>query len=68
MEVGSMTRDTTEYDSIYHRQLTHLDDEQLCQIVVHREETARGWLGAANKYNASQAVVEHFAEQVRNSK
>ena len=61
----AMTRDTTDYDSIYHRRLEKMDDEKLCQIVVHVEATAREWLGAANKHDASQAVVEHFAEQVR---
>jgi len=60
-----MTRDTTDYDSIYHRRLEKLDDAQLCQIVVHVEATAREWLGACNKHDASQEVVEHFAEQVR---
>jgi len=45
--------------------LATLTDAQLCQIVVHVEATAREWLGAANKHDASQAVVEHFAEQVR---
>mgnify|MGYP000580071560 CR=1 FL=1 len=60
-----MTRDTTEYDSIYHRQVVKMADENLCQLVIHQERTARKFLGAANKHNASQAVVEHFAEQVR---
>jgi len=61
----AMTRDTTDYDSIFHRRLEKLDDAQLCQIVVHREATARKWLCACNKHDASQKVVEHFAEQVR---
>jgi len=61
----AMTRDTTDYDSIYHRRLEKMDDEKLCQIVVHREDTAREWLGACNRHDASQAVVDHFAEQVR---
>jgi len=52
-----MTRDTTDYDSIYHRRLEKLDDAQLCQIVVHVEATAREWLGACNKHDASQKVV-----------
>jgi len=60
-----MTRDTTDYDSIYHRRLEKLDDAQLCQIVVHVEATARKWLGAANKHDASQKVVEHFAHEVK---
>jgi len=60
-----MTRDTTDYDDTPHRLLATLTDEQLCQIVVHVEATARSWLGAANKHDASQEVVEHFAQQVR---
>jgi len=60
-----MTRDTTDYDDTPHRLLATLTDAQLCQIVVHVEATAREWLGAANKHDASQKVVEHFAEQVR---
>jgi len=60
-----MTRGTTDYDGTPHRLLATLSDEQLCQIVVHREETAREWLGACNRHDASQAVVDHFAEQVR---
>jgi hypothetical protein len=60
-----MTRDTTDYDSIYHRRLVNMDDEQLCQLEIHVERTARKFLGAANKHDASQEVVEHFAEQVR---
>ena len=60
-----MTRDTTDYDGTPHRLLATLTDEQLCQIVVHREATAREWVGACNKHDASQKVVEHFAQQVR---
>jgi len=60
-----MTRDTTDYDSIYHRQVVNMDDEKLCQLAIHQERTARKFLGAANKHDASQAVVDHFAEQVR---
>lgn len=60
-----MSRDTTDYDSIYHRRLANLSDEQLCQIEVHREATAREWLGACNKHNASQEVVNHFAQEVQ---
>jgi len=60
-----MTRDTTDYDDTPHRLLATLTDEQLCQIVVHREATARKWVGACNRHDASQAVVDHFAEQVR---
>jgi len=37
MEVGGMTRGTTDYDGTPHRLLATLTDEQLCQIVVHRE-------------------------------
>ena len=60
-----MTRGTTDYDGTPHRLLATLTDEQLCQIVVHREATARKWVGACNRHDASQAVVDHFAEQVR---
>jgi len=60
-----MTRGTTDYDGTPHRLLATLTDEQLCQIVVHREATAREWVGACNKHDASQKVVEHFAQQVR---
>lgn len=60
-----MSRDTKDYDSPYHRQLTKMSDEQLCQIRVHREQTAREWVGACNKHDASQRVTEHFVEQVK---
>jgi hypothetical protein len=62
-----MTRDTTDYDSIYHRQLANMEDEKLCQLVIHQERTARKFLGAANKHDAPQRVVEHFAEQVKSA-
>jgi len=60
-----MTRGTTEYDGTPHQLLATLTDEQLCQIVVHREATARKWLGACNKHDASQEVTEHFVAQVQ---
>jgi len=60
-----MTRDTTDYDSIFHRRLEKMDDEKLCQIVVHREATARKWVGACNRHDASQEVTEHFVAQVQ---
>jgi hypothetical protein len=60
-----MTRGTTEYDGTPHQLLATLTDEQLCQIVVHREATARKWLGAANTHDASREVVKHFARQVK---
>jgi len=60
-----MSRDTTDYDSIFHRRLAKLSDEQLCQIIVHQEDTARQWVVACNKHKPAPKVREHFAEQLR---
>ena len=60
--------DTDEWESEADRICATWDDTALLRLKPMGEGLARQYLGMASKYDRSQRVREHFADQVRGAK
>jgi len=60
--------DAQEYQTEADRMLDTKPERVLLSIRPMTEGNAREWLGAANRQDVSQDVVEHFVEHVKRLK
>lgn len=58
----------SEYPSKYHRQVDLWSVEMQLSIRFHRESDARAALGAANKLDAPDEVIEHYVNEIQRLK
>lgn len=54
-----------EWESVEHMMIATKPDHVLTSFVFGSEETARRYLGAANRYDAPLNVKEHFYSEIK---
>jgi hypothetical protein len=55
----------TDYQSKEHETVDRWTEDMLLDVIPENEESARKYLGAANYYDCSTEVKEHFANCIR---